>query len=47
MITALVVLRDFFVAVLVSWLGISVDTTDKQQQGETAKPAANSVAMIG
>ncbi|WP_300376946.1 hypothetical protein [Henriciella sp.] len=47
MIAILVALRDFFVAVLVSWLGVSTDAPENQQQAEPAKPATASVAMIG
>lgn len=47
MITVLVSLRDFFVAVLVSWLGVSTDTPEQQQQAEPAKPATATIAMIG
>ena len=46
MLAILVVLRDFFVAVLISWLGVSVEPADKQQ-AEPAKPDAPNVAMIG
>lgn len=46
MIAALIALRDFFVAVLISWLGIATDTADTQKDAETAQPSTAKVAMI-
>ena len=46
MIAALVALRDFFVAVLISWLGVATDTPDTQKNTDSVKPATTSVAMI-
>jgi len=45
MLAILVAMRDFFVAVLISWLGVSAEPVDKQ--AEPAKPDTPSVAMIG
>ncbi|MEM5517088.1 hypothetical protein WNY37_09010 [Henriciella sp. AS95] len=46
MIAALIAVRDFFVAVLISWLGVASDTVDTQKDTETVKPNAVSTAML-
>lgn len=46
MIAALIALRDFFVVILMSWLGIAADTADTQKDAETAKPSTASVALV-
>ena len=47
MIAVLVALRDFVIAVLVGWLGISVDTADSaDKQAEQAKPAQAQLTML-
>ncbi|WP_158085752.1 hypothetical protein [Henriciella aquimarina] len=47
MIAVLVALRDFFVAILVSWLGVAVEPADNQQQAEPVQPSHSQTAMIG
>ena len=47
MITVLVAVRDFFVAVLISWLGLSVEPADQTSKAEQAPATPAKVAMIG
>lgn len=48
MIALLVALRDIVIAVLMGWLGVSVDPADKQQsQTEPAQPADTQISMLG
>lgn len=48
MIAILIAVRDFFVAVLVSWLGVAAEPADTSSQAEqpNAAPAAK-IAMLG
>ena len=46
MIAALVALRDFFVAVLISWLGVATDSADTNKNTDSVQPSAAAVAMI-
>ena len=46
MIAALIAVRDFFVAVLISWLGVATDTADTQKEAESIQPAPVSTAML-
>ncbi|MCH2458753.1 hypothetical protein [Henriciella marina] len=46
MITLLVTLRDFFVAILISWLGLTAEPADKQVQQEPAQPQTASLAVF-
>ncbi|MEQ8559207.1 MAG: hypothetical protein RIB03_12890 [Henriciella sp.] len=47
MIALLVAMRDFAITVLISWLGVSTEPADKQQQAEPAQPTTTVVSMIG
>ena len=44
MIALLVALRDFFVAILISWLGVAAEPADKQ--ASEAQPAATATAAL-
>ena len=46
MITVLVALRDFFVAILIGWLGLASESAETQQQGESVQPGTATIAMI-
>ena len=48
MIALLVALRDFFIAVLIGWLGVSAEPADKQQKAEpSAQPAHTQLSLLG
>ena len=46
MIALLVTLRDFFVAILISWLGLAAEPADKQVQQEPTQPQMASLAVF-
>ncbi|WP_182482280.1 hypothetical protein [Henriciella barbarensis] len=46
MITLLVTLRDFFVAILISWLGLTAEPADKQAQQEPAQPQTATLTVF-
>ncbi len=47
MITVLVALRDFFVSVLIGWLGVAAEPADTQNQTDSVAPATARVALLG
>ncbi len=47
MIAVLIAVRDFFVAVLISWLGLTIEPTDQTKKAEQPPAAPAKIAMIG
>lgn len=46
MIAVLVTLRDFFVTVLISWLGVAAEPADTQKQSDSVAPATAKIALL-